>query len=163
MDDLGQMILLSALLACICLLGVVACVAAVNDSAYADGRHLSGDGMANIRWAQECALRRTAIFYTSATWDGRFHAVSGFKDAANSSSGNVSEELLKHGIFYRFTFNDSLAAEYAAAHPDNNMESIGGVLVERSGNTAKVSGCAYDISAEGRGVSYRLCRVITFD
>lgn len=160
MDDRGQMILLSALLACLCLMSLIACLSALNGSAYADGPQFSGDSLANIRWAQESALQHMAVYHSSSPWDERGHAVSGFKAAANASADNASAELLKHGVFYRFTFNDSLAAEYAAG---NSMEHIGGVLVDRNGNTAKVRGCAYDIDAEGNGVSYRLCRVITFD
>jgi hypothetical protein len=161
MDDKGQMILLAALTACLCLVGVMACVAAVDNSAYGEGHHFSSDGLTNARWAQESALRRTAIYYSTGPWDDRAPAVSGFKAAANTSAGNLSLALLKHGAAYRFLLNDSLAAEYTALDPD--IENIAGVLMERNGSRANIRGCAYDIEVVDGSISYRLSRVVTFD
>ena len=161
MDDHGQMIILSALLACICLLGIVACMAALNDGAYASGHDLNEDGLANICWAQESALRRAAAYYSSA-WADRAYAISGFKGSADASAGNTSMVLLKHGVFYRFTFNDSLATECVSAHPGNGWENIGGVIVERNDDTARIKGCAYDMEAQSRGLSYRLSKIVYF-
>lgn len=163
MDGSGQMLLLSALLACLCLLAVVAGVAALRDGVSADGPQFSGVDLANARWAQEAALRKASVYYSSAAWDDRASAAAGFAAEANASSLNASRELLRHGIFYRFAFNDSLAAEYVAARQNDSLEHSGGVLFVRNGNAARVLGCAYDIDARGCDAAYRLSRVVIFD
>ena len=163
MDENGQMILLSALFACLCLMGVIACVTAVDNSAYQARQGFSPDDLLNARWAQESALHKTAIYDSAGSWDERASSAAAFKAGANASAASESIELLKHGVSYRFSFNDSLAADYAAAHQGNGTENIGGVIVEQRGSTAKISGCAYDMEVASHDTSYHLCRVITFN
>jgi hypothetical protein len=163
MGDDGQMILLSALVACLCLMGVVACVTAVDDSAYRGNIPFSADMLANARWSQENALERTANYYSAYPWDDRVAAAYGFKSEANASVDSLGLALLKHGEAYQFLYNDSLAGEYAALHPGNGTENVGGVLVERSGNKAMLRGCAYDMAVGDGAITYRVSRVIIFD
>ena len=163
MDDSGQLILLSALFMCLCLIGVVACVIAVGDSTYRDRPVVTADELMNARWAQESALQRTAIYDSTGTWGDRAFAVSSFKAAANSSAANMSIVLLSHGLSCQFLFNDSLASQYASAHPDYGTENMGGVLVEQSGSIAKIRGCAYDLSIGDPRTSYCLSRIAIFD
>jgi hypothetical protein len=163
MGDDGQMILLSALVACLCLMGVVACVTALDDTAYRGNMYFSADMLANARWSQENALERTADYYSAHPWDDRVAAAYGFKSEANVSADSLGLALLKHGAAYQFLYNDSLAGEYAALHPGNGTENVGGVLVERSGNKAMLRGCAYDMAVGDGAITYRVSRVIIFD
>jgi hypothetical protein len=163
MGDDGQMILLSALIACLCLMGVVACVAAVDDSSYNDGRFLSSDSIDNVRWAQDNALQWSAFYYSIYSWDSRAEAAARFKAEANSSMDSLSGVLLKHGLAYLFTYNDSLGGEYAALHPGNGTENIGGVLVEPSRGNVKIRGCAYDVIVDDGVTAYRMSQVKIFE
>ena len=163
MDDRGQMILLSALFACLCLMGVVTCVMAADNFSYQPDVGFSSDDMINARWAQENALQRTAIYDSTGPWGDRAQAALAFKAGANASANNESTALLSRGVVYRFSFNESLASEYIAAHANNGSENIGGVIMAQSNSTAKVAGCAYDIEVTGRDISYNLSRIITFN
>ncbi len=163
MGDDGQMIMLSALAACLCLLGVIACVAAVNDTLYEARGGLSGGGLDNVAWAQDSALRRAALYSSSYPWEGRSEAALWFKSEASSSLDSLAGVLLKHGEVYEFSFNDSLAAGYVASHPGNGTLNIDGVLVEPAGGSARVCGCAYDVFVYDGVTTYRASRVATFD
>lgn len=162
MGDDGQMILLSALVACLCLFGVVACVAAVDGVSYEESGRLLDDGMENVIWAQDCALRKAAFYNSAYPWDSRAEAALRFKSEASSSLDSLASELLKHGEVYGFSFNDSLAGEYVAAHPGNGTEDISGVLVEPAGSSARICGCAFDVFAYDGVTTYRVSRVVTF-
>lgn len=160
MGDDGQMILLSALVACLCLFGVVACIAAAG-GAYGEGGHFP-DGMENVRWAQDCALGKAAYYNSAYPWDGRGEAASRFKSDAGSSLDSLAGELLKRGEAYVFSFNSSLAGDYLASHPGNGTVNIDGVLVEPSGGSARICGCALDVSVYYGGCVYRESRVLAF-
>lgn len=163
MSDDGQMILLSALMACLCLIGVIACVAAVDGGSYEERGYLSRDSMENVRWAQDGALEQAAFYYSVYPWESRVEAALQFKSEANSSLDSLASELLKHGVVYAFSFNDSLASEYEAAHPGNGIVNIGGVLVEPAGGSARICGCAFDVTAYDGITAYRASRVATFN
>jgi hypothetical protein len=163
MGDDGQMILLSALVACLCLFGVIACIAAVDGSTDADSGRLSGHIMENARWAQDCALQKAAFYNSAYPWDSRVEAALRFKSEANSSLDSLASELLKHREIYLFSFNDSLAGEYVAAHPGNGTVNIDGVLVEPASSSARICGCAFDVTAYDGVNAYRASRVANFD
>ena len=162
MGDDGQMILLAAMVTCLCLIGVVACVAAVDGISYRDNGDLSDRGD-NVAWARDCALQKAAYYNSVYSWDSRAEAALRFKSEANSSLESLGSELLKHGEVYRFSFNDSLAGEYVMAHPGNGTLNIDGVLVERAGNSARIRGCAFDIFAYDGVTTYRASQVATFN
>jgi len=163
MGDDGQIILLSALVACLCLLGVIACVAAIDSTLYEGRGGLSDGGMDNVVWAQHSALRRAAFYGSAYPWDGRSDAASRFKSEAGPSLDSLAVELLKHGTVYRFLLNDSLAGGYVATHPGNGTMNIDGVIVEPAGGSARVCGCAYDVLVYDGFTTYRASRVATFD
>jgi len=161
MDEGGQMILLSALLACLCLMGVVACVSAMDYTAYGEEPVLSTDYASNVVRAQESALQRAAHYHSSSGWDSRAKAVSEFKSAANISADSMAIVLLKHGMSYGFFYNESLASEYAALH--GQTEGMGGVIVEKKGKLAMLKGCACDLVIGDGSRSYRVSKVVLFD
>jgi hypothetical protein len=159
MSDEGQMILLSALVACLCLMGVVACVAAVDGPVSKTG-FLSADPMENIRWAGEDSLEKAAFYDSIYPWESRSDAVSRFKADSGHSLDSLALQLLKHGVAYSFVYNDTLASEYAAS---NGLENIGGVLVTPDGARARIAGCAYDAFVNDGVAVYHVCRVANFD
>lgn len=161
MDEGGQMILLSALLACLCLMGVVACVSAMDYTTYEEEPALSTDYVSNAVWAQERALQRTAHYQWSHNWDSRAKAASEFLAGANKSADGLALVLLKHGMSYRLSYNQSLAYEYTALH--DQTEGIGGVIVEKKGNEAILKGFAYDIFIGDGRRSYQVSKITLFD
>jgi hypothetical protein len=162
MGDDGQMLLLSALVACLCLFGVLACIAAVDSVPYGRSGCLPDDVMENTRWARDCALERAAFYSSVYPWESRVEAALMFKSEANASLDSLGGELLKHGMVYSSSFNDSLAGEYVEAYPGNGTVNIDGVLVEPEGGTARVCGCAFDVLAYDGVTTYRESRVLTF-
>ena len=162
MDEEGQMILLSALVACICLFGVVACVEAVGDGSPQESRYLSSVSVQNILWTQDTALENAASYYSADPWPKRADAVAMFKNEANLSMQNLSYSVLKHGTGYSFTYNDSLAGDYAASHPENDAENIGGTLVKDNNGSEKICGCAYDVAIDDSFSKYEVSRVVIF-
>ncbi len=160
MGDDGQMLLLSALAACLCLFVVAPCVE-VADSPYEESGHLS-ENAENVRWAQDSALRKAAFYSSAYPWDGREDAALHFRSDAVVSMDSLAGELLKHGVVYRFSFNDSLAGDYVATHPGNGTVNIGGALVEPAGGSVKICGCAYDVWACDGVNKYNASRVELF-
>jgi hypothetical protein len=163
MKDDGQMILLSALIACLCLIGVVACITAVDDGYRSRTGYLSSDSIENIQWARDSALKDAAAYNTNDAWEKRATMALGFENDVNASMESLSYALLKHGVACRFSYNDSLAGEYVTANPGNDTENLGGILVDRNQGRARLYGCAYDMFADDGSTSYRLSRVAIFD
>ncbi len=163
MDGEGQMIILSAIAACLCLLGVVACVSAVDGPLNSGAGHLSDGGLDNARWAQGCALERAALYSSSYPWERRDDAAHKFMSDVNASMDSLEGELFRHGIIYKFSLNGSLAGEYVASHQETDTLSIGGVILKREKDNARVYGCAYDVSAFDGVTAYNESRVMVFD
>jgi hypothetical protein len=163
MDGEGQMMILSALVACLCLIGLVACIAAVDSGLYAEAGYLSDGGLDNVRWAQECALEKAAFYSSSYPWESRDEAALKFISDVNASMESLSGELLKHGIIYKFSMNRSLACEYVASHQETGTLNIGGVIVRQEKNKARVCGCAYDAFAYDGVTAYNESRIMVFD
>ena len=161
MGNDGQMILLSALVACLCLFGVVACVAAVDGVPDDGSGHLSCR-MDNVVWARDCALQKAAFYNSAYPWDCHEEAALRFKREVNSSMDSLGSKLLKHGEVYGFTFNGTLAGEYLAAHPGNGTLNVDGVLVERSGGSTRICGCAFDVLIYDGDATYSASQVATF-
>ncbi len=162
MGDEGQMILLSALVACLCLFGVVACVEAVSDISPSESGYLSSVSVQNILWTQDTALENAASYYSAYPWPERANAVTMFKNEANLSMQNLSYSLLKHGAGYNFTYNESLAGDYLTTHRENDTENIGGVLVRDHNGSENIYGCAYDADVDDSFSKYEVSRVVIF-
>lgn len=163
MRDSGQMIVLSAMVACLCLIGVAACVTAIDalpgsmESAY-----LSHNAINNILWAEGSGLKHEASICSIYAWPQRGEEVSRFKQRSLSTADDLSSLLLKHGVAYRLSYNDSLATQYLAVDPKSDMENIGGVLVENTEGIARIYGCAYDVWISDGISRYSVSRVETF-
>lgn len=162
MGDEGQMILLSALVACLCLFGVVVCVEGVSDVPQSESGYLSSDSVQNILWTQDIALENAASYYSAYPWPARANAITMFKNEADLSMQNLSYSLLKHGAGYRFTYNQSLAGDYLTMHWENDTENIGGVLVKDDNGSESIYGCAYDVAVDDSFSNYQVSRVVIF-
>jgi len=162
MTDDGQMILLSAFIACLCLVSVVACMSAVNYAPGAENRYLSADTLDNILWAQDTALSEAALHQVSNSPESRYQLALSFKEYANPSMDSLSHCLLKRGVSYLIEYNDSRASGFISSHKGNDMASLGGVIIESHRGIERVYGCAYDVIVEDRSASYHMSRVVTF-
>ena len=162
MDEAGQMILLSALTACLCLVGVVACMSAVSFTPGDETGYLSADAVDNILWAQDTAISDAALHPTGDPWDERYKSALNFKNHVDRYIDSLSCCLLKHGVAYRFGFNDTLAARTISLHPDKDIENFGGTIVECHNGSTRIYGCAYDVDIEDASTDYKISRVKTF-
>lgn len=154
------MIILSAMVACLCLIVVVACIATVGIGM--DDGYLSHDSIENALWAQDCALKHAASVSSSYSWSDRAIAADRFMKDSAPALNSLSLNLQAHGVAYRFALNESFAADYLNAHPASDTENIGGVLVQRSGAGSKIYGCAYDVSMSDDRTSYGMSQIAMF-
>ncbi len=164
MKDDAQMIILSAMVICLCLIGMMACVISV-DPAYissTESVYLSQDTVDNVQWAQEAWLDHTAAISSIYGWPERSKAVDLFCQKSSPEVSGLSGYLLKHGVSYEFTFNESTAGDYLGAHPEPDALNVGGVLIKPASGNAKVYGCAYDAYLSDGATCYRVSRVTIF-
>lgn len=162
MADDGQMILLSALVACLCMVGVIACVSAVSYDPGAESGYLSADTLDNILWAQGESLKDIALHQAYDVRDSPRQTALNFARGAEASSVSLFYVLLRHGVAYEFTFNDRLARDFLSANPGNGRESYGGVILERHNSSVKIFGCAYDVTVEDGRARYHKSLLSTF-
>jgi hypothetical protein len=162
MAEDGQMILLSALIACLCLVGVVACMSAVSFTPDGETGYLSADTVDNILWAQDTAISDAVSHTTGGPWDERYRSALNFEKYVDRSIDGLSCCLLKHGVAYRFGFNATLAARIISLYPDKDMENVGGTIVERRNGSTTIYGCAYDVAIEDAWTGYKISSVKTF-
>jgi hypothetical protein len=140
-DDRGQMLLLSALFASICLMTVAMAMESVDKSAVSHHQGLSREVGDNAIWALDDSLVQTGLREGNGTWEDRDQIVATFKGRVHTVIRGLEKNLLCHGIAFRFAFNDSLARSEISG---NDTESLDGVLIKRDGDTARISGCGFD-------------------
>lgn len=163
MKDDAQMIILSALVICLCLMGMMACVASVNMGVPSrQSVYLSQDTVDNVQWAQDLSLEHAAAICSIYGWPERSKAVGLFCQRSSPEVSGLSDCLLKRGVSYVFMFNESLAGSYLGAHPEPDAMNLGGVMVKPDSGNAKVYGCAYDAYISDGTISYRVSRVTIF-
>ena len=163
MKDDAQMIILSAMVICLCLIGVMACAVSV-DPSYSSRQsvYLSQDTVDNVQWAQESCLSHAAAISSIYSWQERSKAAELFCQMSSPDTNGLSDCLLKHGVSYVFTFNESLADAYLGAHQEPDAVNIGGVLVKSNSGSTKVYGCAYYAYVSDGISSYYASRVTIF-
>ena len=164
MNDDAQMIILSAMVIGLCLIGVMACAVSV-DPSYVSSRqsaYLSQDTVDNVQWAQDSCLSHAAAISSVYGWQERSKAAELFCQKSSPDTNGLSDCLLKHGVSYVFTFNESLADAYLGAHQEPDAVNMGGVLVKSISGSAKVYGCAYDAYVSDGTSAYHISRVTIF-
>jgi len=155
MADEGQMILLSALIACLCMVGVIACISAVCYDPGTGSGYLSADTLDNVLWAQGSALSDAAKHQARDGDNSPKQMALGFMKDVNVSRDSLFHALLRHGVAYEFTFNDSLARNFLSANAGNGREAYEGVIVERHNGSVKIYGCAYDVTVDDGTARYQ--------
>ena len=158
MEDRGQMILLTAIIACLFLVFITLCLNSVSESAVLPENHPSRDELDNVLWAQDAGLRWSAAATTGYSWDRRYEAVSDYRSATVPALESLEKELQQRGIAYVFTYNDSAAKAYIAENPDGDAESVGGIIVAREGSDTKIVGCGYDVTLFDESVRFKVTR-----
>ena len=163
MRDDAQMIILSAMVISLCLIGVMACVVSVDPAVSSrQSVYLSQNSIDNVRWAQESWLEHAATISSIYGWQDRSKAADLFCKRASPEASGLSDCLLQHGVSCDLAFNESLAGSYFGAHPEPDALNMGGVLVKQDSGNARVYGCAYDMYVSDGTTSYCMSRVITF-
>ena len=160
MDDRGQMILLSALAVCVCLLLLASFLTSIEEAATIEKPWSGRNAMENMLWAQDNGLEQVARATGNYTWDRRLDLANDFKNGARRLIDSVSRNTLAHGVAFSYVYNDILASEYAAGNGETTCGNIGGVLLKKNGNETRVCGCAYDVSVFDGSVCYTLARVV---
>ena len=161
MEDKGQMILLTAIIACLFLIFITLCLNSVRESAALPENHLSRDELDNVLWAGDAGLRWSAAATTGYSWDRRYEAVSDYRSAITPARESLEKELQQRGIAYVFTYNDSAARAYITENPGGGgeTESVGGIIVASEGGVTKIVGCGYDVMLLDRSVRFKVTRL----
>jgi hypothetical protein len=160
MDNRGQMLLLAALVVCVCLALLASYLTSIKEADSAERSWSGSKVMENVLWAQDSGLEHIARAAGNETWDRRFDLGEVFKNGADRLTGDISRDLLARGFAFSFQYNDSLASYYVAGKGDATLTDCGGILIKKSGNEARICGCAYDVSMTDGSAQYRLSRVV---
>ncbi|OPY28518.1 MAG: hypothetical protein A4E28_01451 [Methanocella sp. PtaU1.Bin125] len=161
-DDRGQILLLSALAACACIVALVVCLHSVNMSYSADGPALTRETLDNVIWVQDAAFAQAAGEAGRCPWDQQASLARDFRSMAGLPVSGIEKSLLARGIAYSFSFNESLAIDYLDDGTMPDTECVAGVLVKRENDNASVCGCAYDMSLSDGSSRYCISTVKTW-
>lgn len=160
-DDHGQILLLSALAACACLIALTACLYSVSASYSTERPALQRETLDNVVWVQDAGLDQAAGEAGSCHWEQRMALADSYKSRAYLPVLSIEKSMLAHGIAYSFAFNESLAIDYVGDSALSQVECVSGILIKREGDNASVFGCAYDISLADGSSWYRISTVKT--
>jgi hypothetical protein len=163
MDDKGQILLLSALAACACLIMLATCLYSVSASYATERPSLQRETIDNVIWVQDAGLNQAAGETGRCHWEQRAELADSFRSRADLPVSSIEKSMLAHGIAYSFAFNESLASGYLDDNDLPSVENIGGILVKRESDNASVYGCAYDVSLTDGSSLYQISTVKTWD
>jgi hypothetical protein len=159
MDDRGQMLLLTALAVCVCLLALTSFITSVDEAATAEKPWPGKCVLENVLWAQDCGMEQIARATGNYPLDQRLDLGNDYRNAVAGLIGGISRDMRLHGIAFACEFNDSLASQFAAGKGDPDLTVSGGVILKKKGNEARVYGCACDVSMTDGSAQYRSSRV----
>jgi hypothetical protein len=160
MDDRGQMLLLASLAVCLCLILLASFVTSIKEAAGVEKPWPGGKVVENVLWAEDSGLEDIASSTGNYSWDRRDDLREVFKNSTDRLIGCLARDLFAHGVAFYCEYNDSLAARFAAGKGDSSLTVCGGVIIKKSGNEARIGGCAYDVSMTDGSAQYRLSRVV---
>lgn len=163
MDDKGQILLLSALAACACLIMLATCLYSVSASYATERPSLQRETLDNVIWVQDAGLNQAAGETGRCHWEQRAGLADSFRSRADLPVSSIEKSMLAHGIAYSFAFNESLAIDYLDDSAMSQVDCVGGILVKRAGDNASVCGCAYDMSLMDGSSRYSISTVKTWD
>jgi hypothetical protein len=160
MDDRGQMLLLTALAVCLCLLALTSFVMSINEANSVEHPWPGNGVLENVLWAQDCGMEQIARATGYFPRDQCPGYSNNYRSAVNGLIDGISRDLQAHGIAFIYEHNDSLALKFIAEKGDATLMDSGGVILKISGNEARVCGCAGDVSMTDGLAQYRSSRVV---
>ncbi len=163
MDDRGQMLLLSALAVCVCLILLSTYLTSVKETESLERAWPDRESIENVIWAQDAGLKDIAMLTGGYSWDRRQDLSNDFKKRADRLAGDISRRMNGCGVAFSFEYNETLAMEYAVKSNDGTLAGVGGIIVKKIGNEARAFGCAYDVSMTDGSSQYSLSRVACWD
>jgi hypothetical protein len=158
-DDLGQILLLSALVSCACLITLAACLYSVDASYSAECPALQREALDNVVWVQDAALTQAAGEAGGCQWEQRTSLADSYKSRAYLPVSSIEKSMIAHGVAYSFAFNESLATDYLDDSAISEVECVSGILIKKVGDNASVCGCAYDMSLADGSSRYHISTV----
>jgi hypothetical protein len=159
-DDRGQMILLAALVVCVCLALLASYLTSIKEADSAERSWSGSKVMENVLWAQDSGLEHIAKAAGNETWDRRRDLAGVFEESADRLIDCLARKLSARGFAFSCEFNDSLASSYATGEGDATLADSEGVILKKSGNKTRICGCAYDVIMTDGTAQYRLSRVV---
>lgn len=160
MDDRGQMLLLTALTVCVCLLALTSFVTSINEADSVEHPWPGKGVLENVLWAQDCGMEQIARATGYFPWDHSLGYCNIYRIAVDGLIDGISRDMRTQGIAFIYDYNDSLALKFIAGKGDAMLMERGGVILKRSGREARVCGCAYDVSMADGSAEYRTSRVV---
>ncbi|MGA9139317.1 MAG: hypothetical protein WBZ29_03775 [Methanocella sp.] len=161
-DDKGQIMLLSALAACACLIVLATYLYSISASYPTEQPALQREVVDNIVWVQDAGLLQAAGETGGCQWEQCVALAGNFKARAYIAVSSIEESMIARGIAYSFEFNESLASKYLDDSDMSSVENIGGVLIKRETGNASVCGCAYDVSLTDGSSRFSISTVKTW-
>jgi hypothetical protein len=160
MDDRGQIMLLASVVICICLILLAMYLVSIENAENPEKAWRGEEAMENIIWAQEIGFEDFARATGNYSWDRRQDLEADFKARTGPLIDGITRKMRGHGIAVSFAYNETFAAEMAAGNDEAEVSGAGGILVKKSGDDARVSGCAYDLSMTDGSAHYALSRAV---
>ncbi len=160
MDDRGQMLLLTALAVCVCLLVLTSFISSIDEAATVDKPWPGKCVLENVLWAQDCGMEQIARATGNYPWDRRLDLGNDYRNAVDGLIDGISRDMRTHGIAYTCEYNDSLGSQFDTGKGDATLTDSGGVILKKNGNETRVCGCAYDVSMTDGSAQYRSSRVV---
>jgi len=160
MDDQGQMLLLAALAVCVALLLLASFLTSIRETDTVENTCSGSNAMENVLWAQDGGLEQIAGTAGNDSWDRRLDLEAAFKNSSRRLIDGIALAVLARGMAFSCEYNDTLASQYLEKKGDASLTDYGGTIIRKSGNEARICGCAYDVSMTDEKAQYRLSRVV---
>jgi hypothetical protein len=160
MDDRGQMLLLTALAVCVCLLALMSFITSINEADMVDKPCSGKCILENVLWAQDCGMEQIARATGNYPGDRRLEIGNDYRNAVDGLIDGISRDMRTHGIAYICEYNDSLGSQFATGKGDATLTDSGGVILKKNSNETRVCGCAYDVFMTDGSAQYRSSRVV---
>lgn len=159
MDDRGQMLLLTALAVCFCLIALTSFVLSIDEAYTVDKTWPGRCILENVLWAQDCGMEQIASATGNYPSDRCLDLGNDYGNVVDRLIDGISRDLRAHGLVFIYEYNDSLASQFVAGKGDASLTETAGVILKKNGNEARVCGCAYDVTMTDGSAQYRSSRV----
>ncbi len=121
MDDRGQMLLLTALAVCVCLLALTSFITSIDEADTVEKPWPGQCVLENVLWAQDCGMEQIARATGNHPWDGRLDLGNDYRNAVDGLIDGISRDMRAHGIAFIYEYNDSLASQFIAGKGDATL------------------------------------------